>query len=111
MFRPMMVAPMLLSNSSKTGVLWSTAPPSSPCGARHAASPTAHSCSPSPPIPSGVSTLWPGPEVYPSREIEILKRNLDIFQFHHGAKEGGALQFRACRSDHNSRYGLTDARF
>src|SRR5689334_15146318 len=30
-----------------------------------------------PPIPSGFSTLWPGPATKPSSDIEILKRSLD----------------------------------
>ena len=61
MLRPITVAPMLARDSSTTAVLALTSPPSRPCGARHAASGTTHSCRRSPPIPSGSFTLWLGP--------------------------------------------------
>jgi hypothetical protein len=79
MLRPIIEAPMFRSDSSITAVLSLTSPPSSPCIARQTLSGTTHSCSCVPPIPSGWSTLWLGPAMKPSRDIEIVKRSLDIF--------------------------------
>src|SRR5687767_10100141 len=80
MLRPITVAPMFASDSSTIRELSLTSPPSRPCIARQTASGKAHSCRRMPPMPSGCSTLWAGPATKPSRDIEILKRTLDIFQ-------------------------------
>src|SRR5215211_7448880 len=47
--RPMTSAPTFASDSSTTGVLAFTSPPSIPCGSRNARSPNAQSCRPPPP--------------------------------------------------------------
>jgi hypothetical protein len=54
----MISAPTFASDSSTTGVLAFTSPPSIPCGSRTARSANAHSCRLSPPSPSGFSRLW-----------------------------------------------------
>ena len=77
MLRPITVAPILATDSSTTALLSFASPPSSPTIERHTASGNTHSCSRIPPIPSGLSTLWPGPATKPSSDIEILKRTLD----------------------------------
>ena len=69
--RPITVAPTFSSASSMTGVLALTSPPSRPCGLRQAASLMTHSCSCSPPSPSGSASLGFGPATKPSSEIEI----------------------------------------
>src|SRR5688500_20194923 len=75
----MMVAPMLASSASTTAELSFTSPPSMPCGTRHAANGKIHSCSYSPPRPSGAFTLWFGPATKPWSEMEILNRSFDIY--------------------------------
>ena len=71
MFLPITVAPTFSSDSSTTPVDALTSPPSRPWGLRQAASSNAHSCSCMPPSPSGSSSLWFGPAMKPSNDIDI----------------------------------------
>jgi hypothetical protein len=72
MLRPMIVAPMPDSpaamNSSSTPV----DPPVIPKFRRMVAVAKAQVCSFSPPTPSGCSSVWPGPAMYPSSDIATL---------------------------------------
>ena len=77
MFLPMTVAPMFSSDSSTTSVEALTSPPSLPWGLRQASSAMTHSWSCSPPSPSGFSSLWFGPAMKPSSDIEIWNLSLD----------------------------------
>src|SRR5262245_31950806 len=78
MFRPMIVAPVPPRMPSAIGVLALTSPPSPPCDSRNAFSGTSHSCSCSPPIPSGWLSLWSGPATKPSSDMDMVSRNLLI---------------------------------
>src|SRR5215210_1666053 len=78
MLRPITPAPTFSSVSSMIRVLWFTSPPGWSCESRHAASAMAHSCSRSPPSPSGFSSLWFGPATNPSAEIEMWHLSLLI---------------------------------
>src|SRR5919108_1421273 len=71
MLRPITPAPMFSRDSSTIRELGLTSPPSLSCDSRHAARGTIQSCSPSPPSPSGFSSLWFGPATNPSAEIEM----------------------------------------
>jgi hypothetical protein len=66
-----------LHGGGKIGELSLTSPPSRPCLARQTVSGNTHSCRRMPPIPRGLSALWPGAATNPSSDIEILKRSLD----------------------------------
>ena len=74
----MVEAPTPAKRSRKTSSLALTSPPSEPrpCISLNTLSGGAHSCSISPPIPSGLSSLWSRPATYPSSEIAMLNLSL-----------------------------------
>jgi hypothetical protein len=72
MLRPITYAPRFDPASSSTALLGDSTPPSIPCASRQTASSWIQSCNCLPPTPSGLSTLWSGPAVKPSSEIEAV---------------------------------------
>ena len=69
--RPMIVAPALSTPSSTTSASSPVSPPSMPWRSRQLFSRTTHSWRPSPPSPSGCSSVWFGPATKPSSETEM----------------------------------------
>src|ERR1700674_5997773 len=70
MLRPMIHAPTFAKPREAKSSSMPGSPPSPPCMLRKVLVSTSHSCSCSPPEPSGCSTLWLAPAPYPSSEIE-----------------------------------------
>src|SRR5215207_9871210 len=77
--RPITVAPTPASPSSTTSLSTFVSPPSMPCASRHACAANAHSCSRSPPAPSGSSRVWLGPAMKPSRDIEMSRVSIGMW--------------------------------
>src|SRR5205085_3906346 len=69
--RPITTAPPEASDSANTSESCPSSPPSRPCDFRQLAVASTHSCRPSPPRPSGSSSVWLGPATYPSSETEM----------------------------------------
>src|SRR5215218_412320 len=78
MWRPMMLAPTRASVSPASSESTFASPPSRPCRSRHAAAANAHSCSSSPPWPSGSSSDWFGPATKPSSDTEMSRMSCPI---------------------------------
>jgi hypothetical protein len=70
---PIRTAPVVLSDSSTTSASALIVPPDRPWRSRKVASPTIHSWSRSPPLPSGCSSVWVGPAMKPSSDIVMSK--------------------------------------
>ena len=79
MFRPMMCAPTPWTPRAARSSSGPVAPPSMPSSCRNVRVAKAQSCRRSPPIPSGCSSLWPGPATNPSRDTDrLLTRTFDM---------------------------------